>query len=81
MKAPVILGGLFFFAGLLIYVGTSFPVSDHANLFGYNIVDQDVHAGQVMASFWKGVSLALMVCGSLTGIFLSRDYSRKGTSV
>lgn len=80
MKA-FFLGGFFFFVGLLIYLGTSFPATDHATLFGFNIVDEDLHASQVLAAFWKGVALTLMVCGALTAIFLGRDFSRKGTTV
>jgi hypothetical protein len=49
MKAsPLILGGLFFLIGMCIYLGTYFPANETTNLFGFSILDSDLHAAQAV---------------------------------
>lgn len=68
MKAPAILGCIFFIVGLFIYSGLSFSQPDQANLFGFTVIDADDHRAQVLTALWMGASFALMCCGVLVVI-------------
>lgn len=83
MKAPLILGGLLLFTGLLIALSGSHVQADSANLFGFTIIDQSDHVRQVMHAFWLGVALSLMLSGLAVLVFLLPSWkkSQSGNAV
>lgn len=80
MKRTLLVGGLFFVAGLILYLFNGLPSLDSTQILGYSVVDHDTHMAQVRGALLVGVSFTLMACGSIVA-FLSWDFSNRGTSV
>jgi hypothetical protein len=68
MKAPAVLGCIFFLIGLVIISGLQFSQPDQTSLFGFTVIDADDQRNLVLTALWMGASFSLMVCGVLVVI-------------